>query len=196
MFDALRIDDRALPGASYLAANRVNSPSLAQTLAGLRFSASFPADIVQHLAAAATQCTYPQGSVLFREGSENHQLLIVSMGRVALEMHVPGRGDVRILTLAAGDLVAWSALLGSGRMTTSAVAVDDVQVLAIPAIDLFAISDANPDFGYRLMRQVGNALAERLVATRLQLLDLFASEPPSIPASRSVLGGSDAHQQH
>jgi hypothetical protein len=59
-------------------------------------------------------------------------------------------------------------------MTTSAVAQEDTQVIAICAADLLALCESDPVFGYQLMQRVALALANRLVATRLQLLDLFA----------------------
>ena len=124
---------------------------------------------------------FPAATLLFREGAQNDKLMIVSAGRVALDMQVPGRGEVRIISLGPGDMVAWSALLGGGRMTTSAVALEDTQVVAIRASDVLPLCESDPAFGYHLMRQVAQALASRLVATRLQLLDLFADTEPVVP---------------
>ena len=154
---------------------------LTQLLGQLRFSASLPPDDLERIAAIAKLCGYSAGTVLFREGSQNDRLLIICLGRVALDIRVPGRGDVRILSLGPGDMVSWSALFGGGRMTTSAVAVEDTQVVSISATDVLSLCESNNKFGYLLMRQVGKALADRLVATRLQLLDLFAEMPPVIP---------------
>jgi CRP-like cAMP-binding protein len=124
---------------------------------------------------------YPADTLLFREGAQNDQLMIIAVGRVALDMQVPGRGEVRIMSLGPGDVVAWSALLGGGRMTTSAVALEDTQVVAIRAVDALALCQSDPAFGYHLMRTLALALANRLVATRLQLLDLFADTAAPVP---------------
>ena len=104
-----------------------------------------------------------------------------------LQMRVPGRDDVRILSLGPGDMVAWSALLTGGRMTASAVALEDTEVVSVSARDVLAICESNHSFGYHVMRQMGQALADRLLATRLQLLDLFAETSPEVPLeSRST----------
>jgi CRP-like cAMP-binding protein len=147
----------------------------------LRFSASLPADVVSRLASSAVVEEFPAGTVVFREGSRNDRLMIVSAGRIALDMHVPARGETRVLTLGPGDMVAWSAVLGGGHMTTSAVALDDTQVVTVSAADVVKLCESNHDFGYYLMRQMSQALADRLIATRLQLLDLFSE--PSLPVS-------------
>ena len=154
---------------------------LAQVLGKLRFSAPLPEAALDRLVSFATLCGFPAGTTIFREGDRNDRLLIITVGRVALDMSVPARGDTRILTLGPGDLVAWSALLGDGRMTTSAVALEDTQVVAISAQEVLSACGVNHDFGYSLMRRVADALAERLQATRLQLLDLFADSAPVIP---------------
>ena len=152
-----------------------------QVLEQLRFSESLPEHVLEQVANAATLKGYPAGSVLFQEGVENDQMMVISIGRVALDMRVPGRGEVRILSLGPGDVVAWSALLGGGRMTTSAVALEDTQVVSVSAAEVLAICERDAQFGYQVMRRVAHALAERLVATRLQLLDLFADTAPEIP---------------
>lgn len=153
---------------------------LAQILENLRFSAPLPTGFVKQLASKATLRDYAAGETLFRENSQNNELMIIASGSVALEVYVPGRGPIPILTLGPGDMVAWSALLGGGRMTTSAVALHDTKVVAIPAHTVFEWCDKDHTLGYHLMHKVATALAERLVATRLQLLDVFADSPPDI----------------
>jgi CRP-like cAMP-binding protein len=158
----------------------MNQQALAQVLSQLRFSATLPEAAVGHLAAAAKLRAFPAGTELFHENSTNNELMIISLGRVALDMFVPGRGQVRILSLGPGDVVAWSALLAGGRMTTSATALEDTQVVSIAADVILAICESNHAFGYQLMRRVAGALGERLLATRLQLLDLFAESSPPV----------------
>jgi CRP/FNR family transcriptional regulator, cyclic AMP receptor protein len=113
------------------------------------------------------------GTVLFRENSTSDELLLVLSGRVALEMNVPGRGGVRIISLGDGDLVGWSAVLAEGVMTTSAIALTQTRLAVFSATEIKAMCDRRPEIGYPLMRHIAQSLANRLVATRLQLLDLF-----------------------
>lgn len=159
----------------------MDTRTLANVLRKLRFSESLPNHVIERVASLATLRGFPADTLLFREGASNDHLMIISIGRVALDMKVPGRGGVRIMSLGPGDMVAWSALLGGGPMTTSAVAMQDTQLVAIRAADAIALCESDPVFGYHLMRQVAQALANRLVATRLQLLDLFAETAPLGP---------------
>jgi CRP-like cAMP-binding protein len=70
-------------------------------------------------------------------------------------------------------------------MTASAVVVDDTEVIVAPTDKLRELSETNREFGFHLMRQMAGALSKRLIATRLQLLDLFADAPPTISARTS-----------
>lgn len=118
--------------------------------------------------------------ILFREGAECRDLFLLQRGKVQLQMRVPGHGSIPILTLGPGQLVAWSAFLGTGEMTTSAVALEETEALAVIGGKLKDLCEHDHNFGYRFVERLAGALARRLVATRLQLLDLFAREAPRI----------------
>jgi CRP-like cAMP-binding protein len=114
------------------------------------------------------------GQLLFREGQIDNHLYVMLKGQIDLVMQVRHRGSQRILSLGSGDLVAWSALLGSGVMTCSAICLRDARLIAINAKAVAERMEQDHEFGYHFMRMVAMALAHRLTATRLQLLDLFA----------------------
>lgn len=152
--------------------------ALKSTLSQLEFTSPLPADVQDQIVGCSQEQVCPAGQVIFREGDENHKLYLIASGRVALDMHVPGRGLVRILSLGPGDMLAWSALLGNGRMTATATALEDTRLIASGAQCLRTVCDADRSVGYELMRQMAVALSRRLLATRLQLLDLFGDTSP------------------
>ena len=111
----------------------MDTPTLKAALAELHFAADLPAEVLDRLSQVAIVELMAAGHVLFREGTQNRNWYLVSSGRVALEMNVPGRGAVRILTLGPGEMVAWSALVGEGKMTATAVAVEDSELVVVDA---------------------------------------------------------------
>jgi CRP-like cAMP-binding protein len=161
---------------------------LKYVLEDLHFSAALPPDVLDHLAEESSLVEYSGGTVLFREGTRDDNLYLVRSGRLALDMKVPGRGAVRIMTLGPGEMVGWSSLMDHGKMSASAVAVEDSEVVVARADKLRLLCEANCEFGFHLMRQMAAALSKRLVATRLQLLDLFADVPA--PTSGGDVGGT------
>ena len=163
--------ERQLLERSYMQAQQ-----LRELLGRLPFAAAFPARSIDELAAVSLLVDFPAGAVLFREGAVNHNLYLVCDGKVALEMCVPARGCIRLMTLGPGDLAAWSAVLGGGEMTATGVAVEPVRAIAASGPKLLELCQRDPAFGYLLMRRVAIEVSRRLVATRLQLLDLFAAD--------------------
>ncbi|MEZ6123277.1 MAG: cyclic nucleotide-binding domain-containing protein [Planctomycetaceae bacterium] len=147
----------------------------------LHFSADLPAETLQQLARHCQSKSFAAGEVIFHEGTASDALYLIYAGKIALEMSIPGRGAVRILTLGPGEMVGWSSLLSEGNMTASAIAIEPTTTVVAPAKTLLEICETNRELGYHLMRRMAFALSRRLVATRLQLLDLFAEVPSSTP---------------
>lgn len=158
-------------------------------LRGLSFAASLSEATLARLVDLATEQTFEPGQVIFYEGQQHDVLYVVESGHVALDVSVPGRGSVRILSLGPGDLLGWSALLDEGRMKASATALAPTCLLAAPGAALRALCQQDPTFGYELMRRLADAIARRLIVTRLQLLDLFADTPSEVPYEMPPAGG-------
>lgn len=146
---------------------------LQDVLKKLRFSADLSEATVAKLAGLITERDAPPGTVIFEENADHPWIYLIVEGQVALEMCVPARGCTRILTLGPGDLLAWSSVLGGSHMTAGAQSLTEVRLLAAPARGLLDLCAADHDFGYDFYRGVAAALSKRLVATRLQLLDLY-----------------------
>lgn len=116
------------------------------------------------------------GEILFREGDHEDYLYIVIEGRVAIDIFIPHRGKIRIFTAEPWDLFGWSSVIPNiYQRTAGAVAVVDGLVVGIDSAKLREACDADHDLGYLVMRRLSNIVASRLLVTRLQLIDMFAS---------------------
>lgn len=137
---------------------------------------------IERLAVMGSQVEFVSGETIFREGDPQDGVYLIVTGRVRLEMNVPGRGRAPILSLGPGDLLAFSPLVGSGAMSATAVATEPTESLRFDAAAIRELCERDHEFGFLLMRELSAALARRLIATRLQLLDLFRAPD----AGRSV----------
>jgi CRP/FNR family transcriptional regulator, cyclic AMP receptor protein len=118
------------------------------------------------------------GQVLFREGDVPQDVFLVISGSVALDINTVGGGSRRIMAVGPGEILGWSALLEQTQMTATATTMGHAKVAQINTGELLSICKHNPRFGYELLRRTSLALAARLSATRLQLLDNFGSQMP------------------
>ena len=128
----------------------------------------------RRLAALSRERNADTGEILLREGSETTQLGVVRSGRVALRLQVPGRGSPTVLTVEAGDVFGWSAVVPPYRATSTAIAIEPSELLVFEARALRDALDEDEDLAAALYPRLLRAVARRLEATRLQLLDVFA----------------------
>jgi CRP-like cAMP-binding protein len=127
---------------------------------------------IEKLAALARTVGFTRNEVIFREGDDIHDFFLITSGRVALEIVSDGVPH-RVHTLSAGDELGWSAvLMGQGKYF-QARALEPVEALAFDGGELLALCERDPAFGFKLMHRLLGVVAERLQATRLQLLDMY-----------------------
>lgn len=118
------------------------------------------------------------GEVLFREEDVPHDVFLVVLGSVALDISTPSGGGRRIMAVGPGEILGWSALLEQTQLTAMATTIAPSKVAEINTKQLLSICKYNPRFGYELLRRTSLALAARLSATRLQLLDNSGAQMP------------------
>lgn len=125
------------------------------------------------LAELGSVISYPSGELIFREGEKHPFIYWVIEGRVSLEMASSSKGFQTLLTLGSGDLLAWSSLLTNRRTTAAAKCLQETRLLRFDTDRLVDLCERNHEIGYRVMEHLAGLLAQRLLATRLQMLDLF-----------------------
>lgn len=140
----------------------MESDQLKSILTDMRFTTGMSPATLQYLAKIAVLETIKAGTVLFREGSQNGDFFLIHCGKIALEINVPGRGKASILTVGPGEFVGWSGILGDTKMTATAVAVEDTEVLRVPSREINLACDEDHEFCHHLMRGLATALSERL----------------------------------
>ncbi len=152
-----------------------------EALREVEFLQGIADEYLQELAAVAKLQEFPAGKVIFRTGEPATHIYLIISGNVSLEICSPGLGCKRILTAGEGDLVGWSPVLEQIQLTATARTISDTHTVAISGGQVITLCEHDPRFGYVFMRRAALALAKRLNATRMQLLDLYGSEMPSIP---------------
>jgi CRP-like cAMP-binding protein len=117
---------------------------------------------------------YAEGETIFHEGDPSLYLYIVKSGQVAIEVHIPSKGRRTIMTAGPGDLFSWSALVEPRNETASARATQATEAFGVKGGALKDTCLEDPDFGFELYHALAEVISSRLIATRLQLIDVFA----------------------
>lgn len=122
------------------------------------------------LAGSASDVAFPAGHRLFEEGGSANQFWLIQSGSVALDLHVPGHGRVRIDTVGMGELVGWSWRFPPYLWAFGAVAASPVEAFEFDARAVRASCASEPEFGHELTERLALVLAKRLQSTRARLI--------------------------
>jgi CRP/FNR family transcriptional regulator, cyclic AMP receptor protein len=120
---------------------------------------------------------FEAGEYLFRANEPANEFFVIRRGRIALEVFVPGRGQVIVGTHGPGELVGWSWLFPPYRWQFDGRASEATRAIAFDGACLRGKCDADHALGYELMQRFALKMLERLQATRLQLLDVYGHAP-------------------
>ncbi|AWW35955.1 cyclic nucleotide-binding domain-containing protein [Streptomyces cadmiisoli] len=139
------------------------------TLAG-----GLPARQQERLMRIAREVSFDAGTRLFEEGRHADRFWIIRTGTVTLDLHVPGRRAAVIETLGHGELVGWSWHFPPYTWHLGAEAMSPVRAWEFDTEVVRAMCAQDPAFGRAIACWVGNVVADRLHASRVRLLDLYA----------------------
>ncbi len=96
------------------------------------------------------------GGIIFREGDEAHELFVIKSGQVRIQL-----GNRTLSELSANDIFGEMALIDSEPRSATALAVTDVELVAVSEKQFLFLVGQTPYFALKVMR----VLAQRLRAT-------------------------------
>jgi len=150
-----------------------------EVLRRLRILEGLDEEHLSQLADVAEQVQFEEGEVIFREGDPATDVYLIVDGSVSLEVCAASIGCRRILTVTAGELLGWSPVLEQTRLSATARALEPTRAVRLNGKQVLAQCEHNPRFGFEFMRRAALALANRLNATRLQLLNVYGNAMPT-----------------
>jgi CRP-like cAMP-binding protein len=127
------------------------------------------------IAGCARNEAFPAGRLIVAEGDPADTFLLVRRGRIALELHAPGRGPLVIETVEPGEVVGWSWLFPPYRWHLAVRASQDVGALSFDGACLRGKIESDHGLGYELMRRFARLAIDRLEHTQLRLLDVYGT---------------------
>lgn len=127
------------------------------------------------LAGCATNVRFAAGNYVFREGDPANTFYCIRTGLVALEIHSPGIGAIRIDTITMGDILGWSWVVAPYQWYCDARVLEPVRAFAVDGACLRGKCDEDPVFGYAMLKRFLPLMYRSLQATQLQLMDVYGN---------------------
>jgi CRP/FNR family transcriptional regulator, cyclic AMP receptor protein len=129
--------------------------------------------IRNYLMTRGERAHFETGDLIFREGDRAENLMLIVSGAVSLEVHLPKEGRVVLQTLGDAELFGWSAILDPRIETASARVIEPSEIVVMSGKRLMGHADLDPDFGRELYRVIAEVVAARLIATRMQVIEMM-----------------------
>jgi len=132
--------------------------------------------------------TVREGEILWRQGDDAREMVVIVDGAVSASLHVPGDRTVEIWEGGPGEVVGEIALLDGEGHTMSVRVTETATVLALGRVDFAALLARQDPSAFRLKRRLASLLTARL---RNQLRHLAVSlggevaGPPAEDAARA-----------
>lgn len=131
------------------------------------------ANHLKKMAAIATELTFDADKVIYQKGAAGQAVYLIQSGQVVIETNVPGQGQIVMNTLGPGQFFGWSSLFPAERKMAWTRAIKPTRVFAFNAAKLHDAFQADHTFEYALVRRAGQAMIERIKATRNQLTHML-----------------------
>ena len=128
---------------------------------------------IKLISGCASNARYDAGTFVGREGHPADKFWVLREGRMALQIHAPGRGPLTILTLGENDAVGWSWLVPPYQLRFDIHVVQTTRALVFDGKCLRGTFANDPELGYEMMQRFSSMILRRLDAMSLQLLDLY-----------------------
>jgi CRP-like cAMP-binding protein len=151
----------------------IRSATLTESYRNVPFFKGLDTAYLQKLEALGHELTFGRDQVIFREGDESSFFYVILTGRVSLEVTALGR-TLRVQTIGENEEFGWSSLLPSHGKQFQARALESLHVLAFDGPRLREACDEDVAFGYALMKRVLATVSHRLLAMRVQMLDMYS----------------------
>jgi CRP/FNR family cyclic AMP-dependent transcriptional regulator len=135
---------------------------------------------LERLAKISRLVEYPANTDIFREYEEAKDVYAIVSGKVSLVICTPNTGCRQLMEATDGELIGWSPLVERPRLSDTARTLTSTKAIAIDGHKILELCDEDHEFGYQFMRRAAKVLANRLSATRLQLLDIGGGRLPQI----------------
>lgn len=135
------------------------------------------AEHLKLIVGCASNVRFNADQFLFREGEEANQFYMIRQGKVAPQISAAQRTAITVQTIGEGEILGWSWLIPPYRWRFDARALELIRAIALDGKCLRTKSEEDHNLGYELMKRFSKVIAERLEATRLQLLDVYGTHP-------------------
>ena len=115
----------------------------------------------------------PAGNIILQQGAPANFLYLVVRGMVEMSFKPYDGNPITVSHVGKGGLFGWSAVLGSEKYTSSAIAIEDVDALRIQGSELRKFCLEYPEAGKDILERLADEVSSRWKDAHKQVKSLL-----------------------
>ncbi len=153
----------------------MNENEIAKLLDGTAFFADLEADDRRWLAGQVAEANFTDGQLVVRQGDRAEQFFLILDGCLEVEIPAISGPSLKITRLGPGKVFGWSWLIEPYRWHFNARAAGATRMLDFDGRAILARAEAEPNFGYALLRHFSALMGTRLESAQRRLMEQWAA---------------------
>ena len=101
------------------------------------------------------------GTVIFQQGDQAEFLYLVTGGKVDMSFKPYDGIPITVSHIGKGGLFGWSAVVGSDKYTSTAIAIEDVEAFRVHGSDLRRFCQEQPEAGKDILERLADGVSSR-----------------------------------
>jgi CRP-like cAMP-binding protein len=144
--------------------------SIERSLRETKFFSDLDGDDLAFLAAKACTRHIEAGQVLFHYGERARHFYLVTSGHISLEVAAIEGPALELQDLGPGEIAGWSWLISPHKWSFQARTKTTADVIEFDGDAILARCEADPAFGYGLLKRFSVLMSERLQFARQRMM--------------------------
>ncbi|RZB38561.1 MAG: hypothetical protein SRB2_00309 [Desulfobacteraceae bacterium Eth-SRB2] len=117
--------------------------------------------------------TFEKGAHVYERGKRADQIFVVTKGVVSLNRFQPGEKiGISFEKREKGEFFGTACFMKPQEYTLTGVCMEDSEVLAVDADKLLNLCEADPDLGYKFLKEVAKVYFERYKIAKRQIHEM------------------------
>jgi CRP/FNR family transcriptional regulator, cyclic AMP receptor protein len=145
-------------------------PTIQRFVSECDFFSGLAPELIDFLAEHARAKRLEAGQVLFRHGDDARHFYVIAEGSVSVEVAALEGPPLELQVLEPGAVLGWSWLIAPYKWSFQARATAPTDVVEFDGTAILARCDADPMFGYELMKRFSALMSERLHFARQKMM--------------------------
>jgi CRP-like cAMP-binding protein len=123
------------------------------------------------------ELSFRAGTIVFQQGESAKYLYLVLHGTVDISFKPYDGIPITVSHVGKGDLFGWSAVVGSEKYTSSAIAIEPLKVFRVRGSDFRKFCVEHPEAGKKILERLADGASFRWKDAHKQVKSIFLQGP-------------------